>query len=149
MKDEIHQMRGNDQQRLERRARRDELLEAIGQEEMRLARLEADKADSNRRLVELRGELASLGAVPGIRVHLPVAIEVPVPRTSADKVKLFRSLFRGREDVFPTRFVSKKTGKPGYVPACRNKFVRGVCELPKVKCGECPNLRTSTCISTT
>ncbi len=41
--------------------------------------------------------------------------------------------------MFPTRFVSKKTGKPGYAPACTNKFVRGVCELPKVKCGECPN----------
>jgi hypothetical protein len=54
-------------------------------------------------------------------------------------MKLFRSLFRGREDVFPTRFVSKKTGKIGYAPACRNKFVKGVCELPKVKCGECPN----------
>jgi len=54
-------------------------------------------------------------------------------------VKLFRSLFRGRADVFPTRFVSKKTGKPGYAPACRNKFVKGVCELPKIKCGECPN----------
>jgi hypothetical protein len=22
---------------------------------------------------------------------------------------------------------------------CRNKFVKGVCALPKVKCGECPN----------
>ena len=72
-------------------------------------------------------------------MHLPLAIDAPVPRTPAEKVKLFRSLFRGREDVFPTRFVSKKTGKPGYAPACRNKFVRGVCELPKVKCGECPN----------
>ena len=35
--------------------------------------------------------------------------------------------------------MSKKTGKPGYAPACANKFVSGVCELPKVKCGECPN----------
>jgi superfamily II DNA or RNA helicase len=35
--------------------------------------------------------------------------------------------------------VSKKTGKPGYAPACANKFVRGVCELPKVKCGDCTN----------
>ncbi len=66
-------------------------------------------------------------------------LEAPVPKTPAEKVALFRSLFRGREGVFPTRFVSKKTGKPGYAPACRNKFVRGVCELPKVKCGECPN----------
>lgn len=59
------------------------------------------------------------------------------PRTPADKVKLFRQLFRGRPDLYPTRFVSKKTGKPGYAPACSNKFVPGVCELPKVKCGDC------------
>src|SRR5262249_17878815 len=48
-------------------------------------------------------------------------------------------LFRGRRDVFPVRFVSKGSGKPGYAPACANKFVRGVCELPRIKCGECPN----------
>ncbi|MCG8324554.1 MAG: hypothetical protein MI673_03485, partial [Thiotrichales bacterium] len=61
------------------------------------------------------------------------------PVTPAGKIELFRSLFRGRRDVFPTRFVSKKTGKSGYAPACANKFVRGICELPRVKCGECPN----------
>ncbi len=70
---------------------------------------------------------------------MPLLSEAPVPRTAAEKVKLFRSLFRGRADVFPTRFVSKGTGKPGYAPACRNKFVNGICELPRVKCGECPN----------
>jgi hypothetical protein len=99
----------------------------------------ADQADSRRCLGTLQAELASLGAEPDIRVRLPVATEARVPQTSADKVKLFRSLFRGRDEVFPTRFVSKTTGKPGYAPACRNKFVKGVCELPKVKCGECPN----------
>jgi hypothetical protein len=52
-------------------------------------------------------------------------------------VKLFRQLFRGRADLYPTRFVSKKTGKAGYAPACSNKFVAGVCELPKVKCSDC------------
>jgi len=72
-------------------------------------------------------------------VRLPLVVKVPAPTSPAEKVALFRSLFRGREDVFPTRFVSKKTGKPGYAPACRNKFVKGVCELPRVKCGECPN----------
>ena len=59
------------------------------------------------------------------------------PRTPADKVKLFRQFFRGRRDLYPTRFVSKKTGKQGYAPACSNKFVPGVCELPKVKCADC------------
>jgi superfamily II DNA or RNA helicase len=83
--------------------------------------------------------LAALGTEPEIRVPMPSAVEVPMPQTSAEKVKLFRSLFRGRGDVFPIRFVSKRTGKSGYMPACRNKFVRGICELPKVRCGECPN----------
>ena len=29
------------------------------------------------------------------------------------KIAIFRSLFRGREDVFPRRFESKRTGKSG------------------------------------
>lgn len=119
--------------------RREELLDAIAGEEGRVARLESEPADARSRLAALRAEMASFGAEPGIRVRLAVVAEAPVPNTSAEKVKLFRSLFRGREEVFPMRFVSKKTGKPGYAPACRNKFVKGVCELPKVKCGECPN----------
>ena len=59
--------------------------------------------------------------------------------TPTEKVPLFRALFRGREDVFPTRFVAKRTGQAGYAPACRNKFDEGVCRLPMIKCGECTN----------
>jgi len=33
------------------------------------------------------------------------------------KIGLFRSLFRGREDVYARRFESRKTGKHGYAPA--------------------------------
>lgn len=55
------------------------------------------------------------------------------------KIALFRSLFRGREDVYPRRFESRKTGKSGYAPACANEWVRGICEKPRVKCAECPN----------
>lgn len=40
------------------------------------------------------------------------------------KIGLFRSLFRGREDVYPRRFESRKTGKSGYAPACANEWVR-------------------------
>lgn len=121
-------------------SRREDLLQAIAQEEGRLARLEADQADSRRRLGTLQAELASLGAEPEIRVRLPIAVETRVPKTSAEKVKLFRSLFRGREEVFPTRFVSKKTGKPGYAPACSNKWEPGVCALKTGgKCSDCPN----------
>jgi superfamily II DNA or RNA helicase len=66
-----------------------------------------------------------------------------VDRTSTPeaKIALFRSLFRGREDVYARRFESRKTGKSGYAPACSNEWVRGVCEKPRVKCAECPNRR--------
>lgn len=57
------------------------------------------------------------------------------------KIELFRSLFRGRADVYPRRFESRKTGKAGYQPACANEWVRGVCEKPKIKCADCPNRR--------
>jgi hypothetical protein len=57
------------------------------------------------------------------------------------KIELFRSLFRGRADVYPRRFESRKTGKAGYQPTCANEWVRGVCEKPKIKCADCPNRR--------
>jgi len=40
----------------------------------------------------------------------------------AAKIELFRSLFRGREDVYPRRCESRKTGKAGYAPACANEW---------------------------
>jgi hypothetical protein len=61
--------------------------------------------------------------------------------SSADKIALFRSLFRGREDVYPRRFESRKTGKSGYAPACANEWVRGICEKPRIKCADCPQLQ--------
>ncbi len=66
-----------------------------------------------------------------------------VDRTSSSeaKIALFRSLFRGRDDVYPRRFESRKTGRAGYAPACANEWVRGVCEKPRIKCAECPNRR--------
>ncbi len=57
------------------------------------------------------------------------------------KISLFRSLFRGRDDVYPRRFESRKTGKSGYAPACAHEWVRGICEKPRMKCGDCPNRR--------
>ena len=48
------------------------------------------------------------------------------------------ALFRGCEDVYPRRFESHKTG---YSPVCANEWARGVCEKPKVKCGDCFNRR--------
>ena len=33
---------------------------------------------------------------------------------SQTKIAVFRSLFRGREDIYPRRFESRKTGRAGY-----------------------------------
>ncbi len=74
-------------------------------------------------------------------VSLPVFEQVGVNQRSPAqaKVALFRSLFRGREDVYPQRFESRKTGRAGYSPACGNEWVRGICEKPRIKCSECPH----------
>ncbi len=57
--------------------------------------------------------------------------------SSSQKISIFRSLFRGREDIYPLRWDNKKTGRSGYSLACGNEWVSGVCDKPKVKCGEC------------
>ena len=54
-----------------------------------------------------------------------------------DKINLFRDLFKGREDVYPKRFVNSKTGKSGYAPVCSNEWKPGVCEKPRIKCTDC------------
>jgi len=77
------------------------------------------------------------------QVTLPLLQQAGVSQRSPAKAKiaLFRSLFRGREDVYPRRFESPKTGRAGYSPACGNEWVRGICEKPRIKCSECPHQR--------
>lgn len=55
---------------------------------------------------------------------------------SKDKINLFMSLFRGREDVYAKRWQNKE-GKSGYTPVCLNEWESGLCGKPKVKCSEC------------
>ena len=57
--------------------------------------------------------------------------------STIDKITLFRSYFRGREDVYPRRFENHKTKKSGYSPVCSNEWVRGICQKPKIKCSDC------------
>ncbi len=99
-------------------AGKDELIGEVAKAQALLSRLEAEQEVARTRLAALRAELAAQGQVePCIRVRLPVTLPQPVPRSPEEKARLFRQLFRGRAEVFPTRFVSRKTGKPGYAPA--------------------------------
>ena len=66
--------------------------------------------------------------------------ETEPSRLSTDeKVSLFSRLFCGRTDVYPVRWESKTSGKAGYAPACANEWRPGVCEKPRIKCGDCGN----------
>lgn len=57
-----------------------------------------------------------------------------------EKIKLFRSLFGGRGDVFARRFDNAKTGKKGYSPYCENQWAPGRCGLMRgMRCSDCPN----------
>jgi hypothetical protein len=70
------------------------------------------------------------------------ALPIVTQQSQAElKIRLFRSLFRGREDVYPRRFESRKTGKSGYAPVCANEWVQGICEKPRIKCAVCPHRR--------
>ncbi|WP_446332727.1 TOTE conflict system archaeo-eukaryotic primase domain-containing protein [Burkholderia sp. SR8] len=99
-------------------------------------------------LAALQAENARLIALleaNGIAWRLPPQAAKPpkmadFSRLSTDeKVTLFRELFRGRTDVYPVRWESKTTGKSGYTPACANEWRAGVCEKPRIKCGDCGN----------
>jgi hypothetical protein len=120
----------------EQRTLRRGLEAELAAEEQRMRELDEERGRAKKRVDELRTQLASAASAPAL-VSAPVA--AAAPQSPREKVRLFRSLFRGRDDLYPTRFVSKKTGKAGYAPACANKFVPGVCGLPKVKCGDCTN----------
>ena len=70
-------------------------------------------------------------------------MQIPISKDSPpdDKIALFRSLFRGRGDAYPRRFVSRRTARLGYQPACANEWAPGLCDKRSVRCSECPNRR--------
>ncbi len=119
--------------------------ERIARQEKLLVTLVEWQARAKARIQALRAELAasdttgSLGPVPGGRLRLPVIPTSPGPSSAHEKVSLFRRLFRGRDDVFPRLWANSRSRKTGYAPACSNEWRPGICEKPRVRCGECPN----------
>lgn len=68
-------------------------------------------------------------------VSIPEA--VPSQLSTAEKVALFRRLFRGRIDLYSVRWENSTTGKSGYSPVCANERRHGICEKPRIKCADC------------
>jgi len=122
-----------------RRDRRNELAlldEQIAHVQTRLDELDRERGQLQQDLARLRERRESIARAEAAISH---AHDAPSTRSAADKVALFRSLFAGRADVFPKHWHNPKTDRKGYSPACRNEWVRGVCDKPRVKCAECPN----------
>jgi len=107
--------------------------------ERELADLDHRRAEALERLQMLRAEKSRLHIKEASPGYCAVKGRTVVTSRSSekDKILLFRTLFRGREDVYARRFESKKTGKSGYQPACRNEWLRGLCRKPKIRCGDC------------
>ncbi|MBU0995352.1 MAG: DEAD/DEAH box helicase family protein [Proteobacteria bacterium] len=58
---------------------------------------------------------------------------------STAKIKLFMSLFKGRDDVYAKRWDNEKKGKSGYSPVCLNIWQTGLCGKPRIPCSKCNN----------
>jgi len=109
-----------------------------------------DKSTKESRVASLRQQLREMDARrASIEAQLAALLEQagpaqtpPTPKPTfspAEKIRLFRRLFAGRQDVFALRWENRKDGRSGYAPACANEWVAGVCGKPKIKCGACPN----------
>lgn len=70
---------------------------------------------------------------------IPDNAEITMQSPTVKKISLFRSLFRGRQDVYAKRWYSEKLGRGGYSPACSNEWRKGVCNKSRWKCKDCPH----------
>ena len=67
----------------------------------------------------------------------PQAGSIDGRASNAEKVRFFRSLFCGREDVFARRYENAKKGTHGYTPCCRNQWGPGCILKVHGKCSDC------------
>ena len=70
------------------------------------------------------------------QMEIPI-FQITKNSDSSEKIQLFKSLFRGRDDVYARRWENKKKGTAGYTPACGNEWKYGICLKPKMSCSDC------------
>ena len=102
--------------------------------------LEVKTSDGLRKSVEYLTRLPK--AIEGQSVSNIISPTVTDNSTNDEKLDLFQSMFRGREDIHALRWINKDKTKWGYSPACRNDWIRSLCRKAKekkAKCGECEN----------
>jgi len=97
-----------------------------------------DSEELRRELERLRKENAELRRRLGISVNQPThshdtkseqrslnessIFSLTADSSSAEKISLFRNLFRGREDVYAVSWTNERSGKKGYSPAVEDPW---------------------------
>jgi len=94
-------------------------------------RLRQENTNLRNRLKESSGTVSRVDSISQVQVS-------DSKLTSVDKIQFFRSLFRGRDDVYPARWENRR-GKAGYSPVCANEWNRPLCAKPQIKCSDCKN----------
>jgi len=88
--------------------------------------------------IKKTGCVEETGADEEIRDNLLTSV-VNNQSDSTAKIRLFMSLFKGRDDVYASRWENKKKGTSGYSPVCLNLWQPGMCGKPKTPCSKCAN----------
>ena len=114
-----------------------EIKGLIAEIERELAFLDSQRSFLLEKLKDLKAERDSITAVSFNTLDVFQKALLTNHSSEAEKISLFRKIFKGREDVYPRRFESRKTGNTGYQPACRNEWRRGVCDKPRIRCSVC------------
>ncbi len=131
-----------------------EMQKTIQELESNLKKALAEIQELRRENTELRNQLLSINSNQVLQTNpketivsvkaLPAKLDSLDNNSSpVDKIALFKSLFKGREDVFALRWTGKD-GKGGYSPACSNQWNRELCKkYEKQSCFKCSNRKLS------
>lgn len=125
---------------MDKKERQNSLLSAIAETRLRLTKLDKERYKTSAELKSLKAEFLKSSNSPLDNTDdTPISSNGIISKMSTpeEKIALFKSLFRGRVDVYPRLWISRKTGKKSFSPVCNNEWVNGVCEKPKIKCSEC------------
>jgi len=95
------------------RERRRKLAEQIAEEEQRISEIHADLEHRRGLVSSFKEQLKAIEQRAGEPMRVDEGATRTATLSSEQKVRLFRSLFRGREDAFARRWESRRTGKVG------------------------------------
>ncbi len=99
--------------------------------------MEEEKREIQKKIDNVARQMALLNQLKTkLENDLKVIENIPT-LNDAEKVQIFKSLFIGRQDVYGKLWISKKTGKKGYSPVCKNEWAKNICIKPAGKCSDC------------